>query len=63
MFELNIKVKDSEQTLNHKHLVYDENVQLTHDDPVLKKYVDESIKDFQGDKNDMEITLRIKYVW
>lgn len=63
MFELNIKVKDSEQTLNHKHLVYDETVQLTHDDEVLKKHVDNAIEDFKGDTSDMEVTVRIKYVW
>lgn len=63
MFELTVKVKDDEQTLNHKHLVYDENVQLSHDDLVLKKHVNNAINDFQGNKDDMEITLRIKYVW
>ena len=61
MFELSVKVSDDEQDLVQKHLVYEENVTLSHDDPILVEKVRQATAAFKGEPTD--IILRIKYTW
>ena len=61
MFEVTVTIKDSDQTLNRKFLVYEENVQLNHEDKKLNEIVEATLKDFQGDPDD--IILKIKMTW
>lgn len=61
MFELKVKVKGGDQTLNRKFLVYDEDINLSHDCDKLKNLVESTIKDFKEDVED--VILTIKMVW
>lgn len=61
MIELSIKVSDDDSSLVQKHLIHEEGLMLSHDDPQLKKLVEESIKDFG--KAAKDILVRIKYTW
>lgn len=61
MFELTVRVKGDDQTLNKKFLVYDESVQLNHDNKYLKDLVEGTLKDFKGNVD--EVKLKISMEW
>jgi hypothetical protein len=60
MIEVSVKVSNSEQSYTQKFLVY-ESFSLSHDDPDLKKMVDEAIANFKGNVED--VNVKIKMVW
>lgn len=59
--EITLRLKDDEQTLVKKHPVYSENFSLSHDNPELRKLVDQAIQDFTGTPTD--ILVKAKYTW
>lgn len=61
MFELTVKIKGEDQTLNKKFVVYEKSVQLTHDDEYLKDVVEGTLKDFKGNVD--SVTLKISMEW
>ena len=61
MLEVIVRVKGEDQILNRKFLCYEENVQMNHDDPHLKKMVEATISDFKGEVED--VLVKIKYTW
>lgn len=60
--EVKVSIKDSDQKLARKFPVY-ESVRVSHDDPELKKMVEQTLEDFKGDKKDCDIMVHIKYTW
>lgn len=60
MLEIAIKVKTSERTQVHKHIVY-EPVLMSHDDKTLAALVEDAVKRF-GEEPD-EISIRSLYFW
>lgn len=61
MFDLTVKVKGDDATLSRKFLVYEENVQLNHDDPILKKHIESTLKDFKGNVEDVIVNIRVSW--
>ena len=61
--EVKVSIKDSDQKLAHKFPVYGDGIRISHDDPELKKMVEQTIAEFKGDKNDCDITVHVKYTW
>lgn len=61
MIELSVKVSDDDTSLVQKHLIHEEGLSLSHDDPTLSKMVNQAMADFgEGAK---DIVVRIKYTW
>jgi len=60
MLELAITVKNEEQSLTQKHLIYDK-IEVSHDDTILSNYV-ELAKSAFGE-NIEDIILKIRFVW
>jgi hypothetical protein len=60
MIELSIKVKTSERTQTHKHVLYDP-ITLDKEDKVLQALVQEAIKLF-GEEPE-EVSVRTLYFW
>jgi hypothetical protein len=60
--EVKVAIIDSDQKLARKFPVY-EPITISHDDPVLRKMVDQTIADFKGDQKDCDINVTIKYPW
>lgn len=60
MLEIAIKVKTSERTQVHKHIVY-EPVLMAHEDKTLDALVREAIEKF-GEEPD-EVSVRSLYFW
>jgi len=60
MIELSIKVKTAERTQTHKHLVY-EDIFLSHEDKTLSSLVEEAIKLFGEEPED--VSVRALYIW
>jgi hypothetical protein len=61
MVELSIVVSNSEQSLTQKHLVYDKNLTLSHDDPELLSLVQQAVKAFG--ENPEDVLIRAKFKW
>ena len=61
MIELSIKVSNSEQALTYKHLIHEEGLCLSKDDPTLSALVLKAIEDFKGAVDD--VIVKIKMVW
>jgi hypothetical protein len=61
MIEISIKISDDTSHYIQKHLLHEEGLTLSHDDPTLKKLVEEAIANFKGNPSD--ILVRIKYTW
>lgn len=60
--ELKVTIKDSERTLTREFLSY-EKITLVEEDPVLQRYVAETMEEFQGDQEEIEdIKVRILMV-
>ena len=60
MLELSIKVKTSERSQTHKHLLY-EPITLSHEDKILVALVDEAVEKF-GEEPE-EVSVRTLYFW
>jgi hypothetical protein len=61
MIELSVKVSDDDTSLVQKHLIHEEGLSLSHDDPTLTKLVNQAIEAFgEGAK---DVIVRIKYTW
>ena len=60
MLELSIKIKTSERTQTHKHILYDP-ITLSHEDKVLVALVDQAVDKF-GEVPE-EVSLRVLYFW
>lgn len=60
MLEIQVKIQDSEQCLTQKFLC-DEGIVLSHDDPAIKRMVEDTISKFIGKPE--EVTLKIKADW
>lgn len=60
--EVKVSIKDSDQKLSRKFPIYG-SITVSHDDPNLKKMVDQTIADFKGDQKDCDISVTIKYIW
>ena len=56
MVEVIIKVKDSERTLTQRFM-QEETFSMSHDDPIIHKMVNETLKDFQGTPEDIIIKV------
>lgn len=61
MIEVSVTIRNDESTLTQKHLVYDENVRVSHEDPVLAGLVAQAEKDFG--KAFEDVIVKIKYSW
>jgi len=61
MIELSIKVSDDDSTLIQKHLINEEGLVLSHDDPILQRLVKQAMDAF-GEKA-KDVLIRIKYTW
>jgi hypothetical protein len=59
--EITVKVCDDEQTLTQKFLSYEKSISISHDDPVLKSMVEQTIAKFKG--NPTDVIVKIKYTW
>lgn len=54
--ELTIIVKDSEKTLKRKDIIYDP-FTMCSDDPLIMRYVNETLKNFDGEPTDVQIKV------
>lgn len=59
--ELAIKIKDDERMLKKNFLIY-EDIKLSVDDPTIKECLAQVLKEFQGDKQDMDVIVNAKMV-
>ena len=60
--EIKVSVKDEEQKLARKFPHYGA-IKVSREDPELRKMVDQTIQDFQGDKQDCDVAVNFKYKW
>ncbi len=60
--EVKVSIKDSDQKLSRKFPIYIP-ITVSHDDPELKKMVDQTMTDFKGDQKDCDVSVTIKYTW
>ena len=61
MIELTVKISDDDSSLVQKHLIHQEGLTLSHDDPTLISFVRQAEDDFgEGYK---DIVIKIKYTW
>jgi hypothetical protein len=61
MFEVTIRVKGDDQTLNKKFLVYEKEVKVDHDDEYLKDIVESTLKDFKGDVDSVRVKISMEW--
>lgn len=58
--EITVKVSNSEQKFTQKFLEY-ETLTISHDDPKLKAFVDQTVANFHGLVE--EVTVKFTYIW
>ena len=61
MFEVTVRVKGDDQTLNKKFLVYEKEVKVNHDDEYLKDIVESTLKDFKGDVDSVRVKISMEW--
>ena len=61
MIELTVKISDDDSSLVQKHLIHEEGLALSHDDPTLQRLVKQAEDDF--DKKAHDIVIKIRYTW
>lgn len=61
MIEISVTVKNEEARFNKRFPVYDQNIQLSFNDPTLMKLRDEVIQDFGAPVDDCQ--MRITMSW
>lgn len=54
--ELTVTIKDDDRTLKKSFLLY-ENYTVDETDPVIKNCIDETISEFQGEPDDVKVTI------
>lgn len=54
--ELTVVLKDTERTYRQKFLVY-ENISLSSQDPVISNCIDEALKNFEGEPEDVQVKI------
>ena len=59
--EIAITVKDSEQSLTQRHLLYQSEMKLSHEDQILAGLVEGAIKNFHGTPNDVVVKLKMQW--
>lgn len=57
MFELTVIVKDHDSKLTKKSLVY-ETCTLSQDDPIISAYLDEAVKEFGKEPEDVQFKTK-----
>ncbi len=60
MNELTVILKDSDRTYRQKFLVY-EAYQVSCEDPVILKCIDEARKNFEGDPENIQIKIHLEF--
>mgnify|MGYP001571259027 CR=1 FL=1 len=58
-FELSITVKNDEKRQTTKHLVYDA-CAVCADDPIIKAYMDDAVKQFDAEPEDIAIKINLE---
>lgn len=58
--EVTVRVSNDEQKFIQKFLLYS-SFTVSHEDPVLKNCVDETVKNFKGEVED--VVVKFSYVW
>lgn len=61
MIELAVKISNDESRLNKKFIIYDDEILVSKDSSKLQEIVKSAIEDFQGNVDDVLVT--IKMVW
>jgi len=61
MFELSIKVSNEEKRMTKKHPIHDISVTMDRDDPTLIRLVDEAVKEFVDEVDDVEVRTYMKW--
>lgn len=61
MFEVTVKIRNSETSLSKKFICYDERVEISTESTTLSQMVEETKEGFVGDIEDINLT--IKMVW
>ncbi len=56
--ELTVVIKDDEKTLRTKYIVY-EPYSVDEQDPVIKKYVEQCIRNFDGTPTDVIVKINL----
>jgi hypothetical protein len=63
MIEVSVKISNDESKLTKKFLSYDTDIVLHHEDPKLKAYVDQSLRDFEHTGKPDDIVVNLKMTW
>jgi hypothetical protein len=65
MIEVVVKVSDEDSTLTQKYLLHEEGITLSHDNPELRKMVDQATQDFGGSTEPagLDIIVKFKLTW
>jgi hypothetical protein len=61
MTVITVKVSNSERSLKEKHLTTDEDIEVSHNDPMLRNLVGVAIKNFGEQPDDVQINISM--VW
>ena len=59
MFVLAVKVKDSERSYKREFLIY-ERTEVDQNDPEIKKCIDQTLEDFQGEPENIQATIKLQ---
>lgn len=59
MFELTVKVKDSDRSYKREFLIY-ERTEVDQNDPQIKKCIDQTLEDFQGEPENIQATIKLQ---
>lgn len=59
MIELTIKVKDCNGTLTKRFDPIYEQVTMSEDDPIIKKHIEQALKEFTGEPEDVVVKVRM----
>jgi hypothetical protein len=56
-----VKVSNSERTLKEKHLFVGADIKASHLDPTLSKLVQDAIKTFNGETEDVQVIISMTW--
>lgn len=57
--EIKVLIKDDEKRMTKKFLIY-EIFQASEDDPTIKKCIDETLENFDGQPEDITVNIKIE---
>jgi len=60
--KVTVRIKTDDTTIKKDFLEYNVYT-MSHDDPILKKMVDQTIAEYKGELIDPEVTITPKFVW